>query len=365
METLIFGAGTAFLIVLFTTPSLIKVSKLKHLVDEPGESRKLHRTRIPTIGGIIIFASVLFSYTFWYPLPGVEGSNLTPDEFGSPFNDLKVLIVSMLILFFVGVKDDIIGTAFSKKLMAQLVVSFLLVMLGDIRITDMYGIFGVGELSYMGSVALSVFAHLVIINAFNLIDGVDGLAAGLGMINALMFGVWFQLAGNLPLSLLSFVLSGALLAFLIFNFSPAKVFMGDSGAFIIGLVLSFLAIRAIGHDTAQLPLLLQRVPTPIFAMGVLAYPLIDTLRVFFLRAIRGRSPFSADRNHIHHKLLELGFKHRKTVLILYFFNLLIALVTVVFPGTDPTLIFLGAGSFAALLLGGLFFFHRQLHSSGE
>ncbi len=363
METLIFGAITAFLIVLFTTPSLIKVSKLKHLVDEPGEDRRLHQTRIPTIGGIIIFAGVLFSYFFWFPFPTGEENTMGHEVLTSALRDLKFLVSSIILLFFVGIKDDIIGTAPDKKMVVHLFVAFILVMVGDIRITSMHGLFGVGEIPYIGSVLLSVFAYIVIVNAFNLIDGVDGLAAGIGMINALIFGTWFYLAGNLPLALLSCVLAGALLGFLVFNFSPAKVFMGDSGSLTIGLVISFLAIRAIGHDTAQLPASIKAVPTPIFAMGVLAYPLIDTLRVFFIRAIKGQSPFTGDNNHIHHRLLALGFKHRKVVLLLYSFNVVVVSIILIFPGTDPTFTFLGSGVLAALLAALPFFFNPSDRST--
>jgi UDP-N-acetylmuramyl pentapeptide phosphotransferase/UDP-N-acetylglucosamine-1-phosphate transferase len=303
------GFLTSFFVVLLATPSLIKVAKLKHLVDEPGESRKVHRRRVPTIGGIIIFSAILFGYTLWFP-----------DESGSyamAFRDFKYIIASLLILFFVGVKDDIIGTAPVKKLIAHAMVAFILVMMGEIRISGLHGLFGVEELPEYGSVMLSFFVYIVIVNAFNLIDGLDGLAGGTGLIVGICFGVWFILAGNLSLALLSFSLSGALLGFLIFNFQPAKIFMGDSGSLTIGCIIAILAIRMIEHPVSQLPDPLVNVSKPILAMAILCYPLVDTLRAFTVRAMKGQSPFSADKNHIHHKILERRGNHARTVTVIY------------------------------------------------
>ena len=345
------GFITAFVIVVLVTPALIKVSYLKRLVDEPGEERKLHVRRVPTIGGIIIFAGTLFTYLLWFPTdPEKSGVWLV-----NAFNDVKYIGASMIILFFVGVKDDIIGTAPVKKLAGHLIVAFILVIMANIRINSMYGLFGIAELPYWGSVFLSVFTYTVIVNAFNLIDGVDGLAAGIGSIVCLAFGAWFYLCGGMENAILAIALAGSLIGFLVFNFNPAKIFMGDSGSLTIGLIVSVLSIKLIESDTKQLPEQLSLVSKPVFAMAILVYPLLDTLRIFIYRAMRGISPFSADRNHIHHRLLDAGFNHRQTVITLYIFNLLIILLAITVQPEDPNIAFLIVGGVTVALSQAMIF----------
>jgi len=339
LEKAVLGFITSFIIVLFATPSLIKVAKLKHLVDEPSEDRKLHSHSIPTIGGIIIFAGTIFSFALWFPTSDVQlngGSN----SLMVSFNHFKYLISALLILFFVGVKDDIIGTAPIKKLAAHFIVGFILVVMAEIKITSMQGIFGVETLPEWAAIFLSMFVYIVIVNGLNLIDGIDGLASGIGLINALLFGMWFYMCNDVPLTLLSLCLVGGLLGFLVFNFSPARLFMGDSGSMIIGAIISVLAIQFIEHDTSQLPDTLQKLHIPLLAMSILSYPLVDTMRVFFIRAVKGSSPFSADKNHIHHRLIRLGYSHRRTVTVLYTLNILVVLVMFLLKDLNPTLSFI-------------------------
>jgi UDP-GlcNAc:undecaprenyl-phosphate/decaprenyl-phosphate GlcNAc-1-phosphate transferase len=227
------------------------------------------------------------------------------------------------------VKDDIIGTAPVKKLVAHVLVGMVLVLMADIRIVSMHGLFGIEVLPLWTSVFLSLFTYIVVVNAFNLIDGVDGLAGGVGFIASSAFGCWFALAGDPAMACLAFALSGSLLAFLFFNFSPAKIFMGDSGSLTIGLIICILAIKVIGYDVSAIEnKTILNVSKPIFAMAVLVYPLVDTLRIFIYRAVRGVSPFSADRNHLHHRLLDIGLSHKGTVICVYLFNIIVIGLTV-------------------------------------
>lgn len=323
---LLLGAITAFVVVVLTMPSLIKVARMKHLVDEPSEQRKLHQRSVPTIGGIIIFAAILFSYSLWFPKGDLmdardEGLRGLYEAMAGAYHDFKYVIAAMVLLFFIGVKDDIVGFSPVKKLVGHMIVGYILVVMAGIRISDMHGIFGVYELPHAFSIAFSFFVYVVVVNAMNLIDGVDGLAGGVGLIAALAYGWWLYQAGDIALALLAFVLAGALAGFLIFNFHPARIFMGDSGSLIIGAVLAVLAMKVVDHDTSRLPANLRLLPTPIFAMAVLAYPLVDTLRVFIVRMVRGTSPFAADRNHIHHRLLDLGLGHRWTTAAIYVYVL--------------------------------------------
>ena len=191
MGTLILVFCTAFFVVLYATPPLIKVAILKRLFDEPGE-RKIHTRVVPTIGGVIIFAATLFSFSLWYEIKDVSNTLYVRQY----ITEFKLLVACLLVLFFVGIKDDIIGTAPVKKLVAHVIVGLILVLIGNIRITGLHGIFEVYELPYWGSVFLSLFTYIVVVNALNLIDGVDGLAGGVGLIASFAFAAWFYLAND-------------------------------------------------------------------------------------------------------------------------------------------------------------------------
>ena len=359
-STLILGFITAFLVVLLSTPSLIKVAKLKHLVDEPKEDRKMHGWSIPTIGGIVIFGAILFSYSLWFP----------EDKYGHLTNILanfKYVIACMVVLFFVGVKDDLIGTAPVKKLIAHGLVGFVLVVMADIRVDNMHGLFGYTlEFNLWQSYLFSFFVYIVIINSINLIDGLDGLASGIGFIAAVSFGLIFFLSGNIPLALLAFVLAGALFGFLVFNFYPARIFMGDSGSLLLGVILCVLAVNFINYEGYHSPYWLQKLNKPVLAMSILVYPLIDTLRVFAIRTIKGKSPLIADKNHIHHRLTNLGMNHASAVGILYFFSILIIVLQFFYQlylgvENDTIIFFLQLGS-AFVLVGFIFLLKKSKNS---
>ncbi len=317
MELLILVFITAFVVVLYSTPAIIKVAILKNLIDLPSEERKIHKRAIPTIGGIIIYAATLFSFSLWYNIEDLHEYSLIMES----VKEFQILIATSLVLFFVGVKDDIIGTAPVKKLFAHVVVGLILILMGNIKITGLHGVFGIEEIPDWGSIFLSLFTYIVVVNAMNLIDGVDGLAAGVGFLATVFFGTWFVFANEYTLASLSFALSGSLLGFLVFNFSPAKIFMGDSGSLIIGMFIYVLSAELIEYPADRLDSFWVNVSNPVFAIAALIYPLTDTLRVFIIRAIKGQSPFSADRNHLHHRLIDCGCSHVKTVLIIYLFTI--------------------------------------------
>ncbi len=330
----------SFFIVLFATPSFIKVAEIKHLFDEPGEQRKLHTTNIPSMGGIMIFAGTLFSFFICYP----------SEDIGY----IKYLVPSILVLFFIGIKDDIIGTAPVKKLIGHLLVAFIMVLMAEIKITSLYGIFEVRELPEWASISLSIFTFVVIINAFNLIDGVDGLAGGVGCIASVAFGIWFLLLGSMVDAIIAFSLAGALIGFLRYNFHPANIFMGDSGSLTVGLIICVLAIRVIEFKPDVVPEDLKWISRPILAMAALSYPLLDTFRIFVYRMLKGTSPFQADKNHIHHRLIYLGLNHAQTVGVIYLFNVLLISAAVLMKGVNTSITFLVLALIVFLLMGLLF-----------
>jgi len=310
MTSLMLPATLAFLVVLFGMPSLIMVAKRKHLVDEPSESRKLHHRSVPTVGGVMLFAaticSALVSFAF-------------SDAFGwTSVRWLGVLGASIPV-FFMGLKDDIMGMAAVKKLMVHLAVGGFLVFGLGLRIDNFDGIFGLHELPVWVSSAFSLFVYVVIVNAINLIDGIDGLAGGYGLVAMSAFGMWAHWTGDVTSSIVAAAMVGGLAGFLVFNLHPAKIFMGDSGSLSLGYMCYVMAVSVVqtpDHNT------LPGVVRPIAAMCFLAYPLVDTLRVFTIRVLLRRSPFSPDRRHIHHLLMKLGWGHRLSSSALWMYTLL-------------------------------------------
>lgn len=306
MFNITFACITAFLITFMAIPSIIRVSVIKNLFDEPTE-RKSHKSSIPTLGGLAIFAGVVFSYSFWS-----AGLNTISTQY---------IVAAIIVLFFIGIKDDIVELTAHKKLYGQLFAAIIIVFFADIRITSLCGIFGIYQVPYWVSSMISVFTILTIINAYNLIDGIDGLAGGIGAIAAFTFGLWFYNYNQIALCILAFTLFSSLLAFLVYNFSPANIFMGDTGSLIVGLILSVLCINFIELSFDALPYAFPFRSSPAMAIAILIIPLADTLRIFIIRLLNGRSPFHADRNHIHHQLLDLGLTHREAALTLYLVNI--------------------------------------------
>ncbi len=336
---------TSVLITLFSVPSLIKVAYLKRIFDNPDEGRKIHKRSIPTIGGIIIFASTIFSYSLWYPIFNVK--------------DLKYLIASSILLFFVGIKDDIIGIAPVKKLISFFAISVILVLLAEIRITSMHGLFGIYSIPLSVQIILSIFTIVAIINAINLIDGIDGLASGIGLIISLFFGFWFFMQNELSMSCLSFALAGTLSAFLLFNFSPAKIFMGDSGSLTIGLIIAVLSIKCIEYNVRDInEESLVTLSRPVFVLALLSYPLYDSLRVILLRTLKGNSPFLADKNHIHHRLLSIGCTHATASIYLYASTIIIVLL-VLYLRTQTTMTQFLSAAILTICLGQIPFLFKE------
>lgn len=311
MLSTFFAFITSLIVSLLAIPSIIKISEIKHLFDMP-DLRKHHVSQTPTLGGVAIFASLIFSLTFWSAQAQII--------------ELQYIICSVIVLFFLGLKDDLFNLVAHKKLLGQLIASFILAHYAGIRITTFYGLFGIHELTIIPSYILSVFTIVVITNSFNLIDGIDGLAASVGIIASLAFGAWFYSAGTPQYAILASCMSGSLMGFLYYNRSPAKIFMGDTGSLIVGIILSILAIKFIEMNRVLDRFHPNKVlSVPVVTVAILVIPLFDTLRVFTLRVLQGRSPLSADRNHIHHLLLDFGWSHTQATLLLVSFN-----VTVVF-----------------------------------
>lgn len=293
MLDVLLTASVSFIISFLAIPVVLQIAEQKKLYDIPDE-RKVHTRPVSSLGGVGIFGGFLLA-----ALLSIQG-NQNPE--------FQYFFAAALVIFFLGLKDDLMVLSASKKFVGQVIAASILIHLGGIRLDSMHGLFGFQQVPEAFGLALSYLTIIVIINSFNLIDGIDGLASSLGIITMLIFGTYFFAVDQQAYALLAFSMAGSLVAFLIFNHHPAKIFMGDSGSLMIGLVNSILVIKFIA--VADSPAVLIPVDSAVaVGVSILIVPLLDTLRVFAIRIVNGRSPFTPDRNHIHHLLLDRGLGH--------------------------------------------------------
>jgi UDP-N-acetylmuramyl pentapeptide phosphotransferase/UDP-N-acetylglucosamine-1-phosphate transferase len=292
----------AFVLTLIFIPPVIFMVKRFKLFDRPN-ARKEHLVPTPTFGGISIFAGMMVSLLFWFKF------------YNHP--SIITFFLSMILLFGVGIMDDLKDLAARYKLVIEVGVASLLAVSG-IRITSFGGLFGIYELHIMAQYIITVVAIVGITNAFNLIDGIDGLAGGLGFMSLVTLGIFLTISKDLNYAMIAFALAGALLGFLYFNFNPARIFMGDTGSLMLGFVIAVLCVQLMKINSIH--------PIPVvpniyvFTLGIVMIPVFDTLRVFGTRIWKGRSPFSADKTHIHHLITNKGFTHAFAARIICVFH---------------------------------------------
>jgi len=314
----------ALFLSMFSIPTIISVAHSKRILDEP-DFRKVHDINTPRLGGLAIFAGFMTGVAI----------------FGQMSIGIQQLLAGSLIIFFVGVKDDINGVSVFKKFFVQVLAAGIVLFYADVRISSFYGLFGVYELETGMSYAFSFLVILCITNAINLIDGVDGLAGTIVLLICMTFGIYFFMNGEKSYAYVSFALTGSMAGFLRYNMFNARVFMGDTGALVSGFIISILAIHFIemGKITSA----------PSISIAILFIPIFDTLRVFIIRIYAGRSPFMPDRRHIHHYISDMGFSHFQVVMILTALNLIIILFTIYFSDLGNGILLLALGGFSLLL----------------
>jgi UDP-GlcNAc:undecaprenyl-phosphate GlcNAc-1-phosphate transferase len=295
-------ASVSFIISFLAIPVVLQIAEQKKLYDVPDE-RKVHTHAVASLGGVGIFGGFLLA-----SLLSIQGQ-------ANP--EFQYFFAAALVIFFLGLKDDLVVLSASKKFIGQMVAASIVIHLGQVRLDSMYGLFGFEKLDEGFSLALSYLTIIVVINSFNLIDGIDGLAASLGILTMVIFGTYFLINGPQyqAYALLAYALAGSLIAFLIFNHHPAKIFMGDSGSLMVGLINAILVIKFI--NVAHSPDVAFPFSSSAVAIGfsILVVPLLDTLRVFSIRIFNGKSPFTPDRNHVHHLLLNWGLGHTAVTLV--------------------------------------------------
>jgi UDP-GlcNAc:undecaprenyl-phosphate/decaprenyl-phosphate GlcNAc-1-phosphate transferase len=313
MENILLGSILAFIITFYAIPVIIQVSNMKKLYDLPND-RKLHSDPISSLGGLGIFAGFIVGLLLMV--------DLTDKAAASTF---QYYLTAFMVIFFFGIKDDILILTPFKKILGQFAVTAILIFKANLIITSMHGFLGIGDLDLTIGTCLSFFTIIVIVNAFNLIDGVDGLAGSIGIVTSTFFAFFSLMSGDFYYALFGFSFAASVAAFLIYNYSPARIFMGDTGAMLIGVVNAILVIHFI--NTAEGSKILPVLASPAMGFGILLIPLLDTLRVFSIRILHGRSPFSPDRNHIHHLLLDKGMSHMSITMALSIATIVCVVVT--------------------------------------
>lgn len=308
---LLLSFSISFAVVFFAVPKIIAVAHAKKLFDIPTHRSASKNIIIPNLGGVAIFSGIYISVII-----SMEGFDV---------NKIVGLALVSFLMFLMGLKDDMIGLSAGKKLIGQLFVSLYLIVLCNLRFTNLHGIFGLNEISYGLSLIVTLVIIIGLINAFNLIDGIDGLASGIGTVISASYGFLFMYFGQLEFSIVSFSITGALVSFFFYNVfgTENKIFMGDTGSLTLGVLFAVLTIwyneLIPTHGISNLLW-----SSPAISLSIMIIPVIDSLRVFYIRISQRRSPFSPDMNHIHHHLIQITKKnHLHATFILVLANILL------------------------------------------
>lgn len=294
-------------------------------MDNPNQ-RSSHKSRTPTLGGVAFFYTLIFALFF------IRGRDA--------FDEAMYIIPGLTILFIVGLKDDLVVISPGAKLMAQVLAITFILANPSFTIHSLNGFLNINEIPYYLYLIIGGFMLLTIINSYNLIDGIDGLASIVGIVIMVIYTTIFYLTEEYFFALISITMNASLMAFLGFNLSSdKKIFMGDTGSLIVGFVISVLTLKflALKPDSyTELPFLLEN--APLIAISILIVPLFDTARVFAIRIANKKAPFSPDRNHTHHVLIDYwGLTHKQASFIIGCFNLVFVVLFIVLGSTAKNL----------------------------
>ncbi len=309
----------ALLAVGWVHPRLVRIAAMKMIVDNP-DARKLQKEPIPILGGVaVMFGAVL----------GISCTAVFPE---TVFNDTIVLIIAvMMVMLYTGTMDDILELTPRLRFLIEIMSVCALIFVGGFRLDDLHGLWGVSVLPDWVAVPLTVFACVGIINAMNLIDGVDGLSSGFCITACAIFSAVFFKAGDMMMFILSMALIGALIPFFMHNVfgERSKMFIGDGGTLVMGAVMSIFVVRVLGVGSPVAQFWDQShagMSAVAFTLAVLCVPVFDTLRVMVTRMLQGRSPFHPDKTHLHHMFIDLGFSHVGTTFSIILLNLTVVAV---------------------------------------
>ena len=310
--TIIIPFFTALLLVGWIHPRLVKIALLKNIVDNP-DARKLQRTPVPVLGGVAVFFGVVIAIGCMSSVVDCSG--------------LPVVIMAMMAMLYTGTMDDILSLSPGLRFVIEIIVVLLLIFVGGYCIDDFHGLWNIGRFSYWYAVPLTVVAAVGIINAINLVDGVNGLSSGYCIMACLIFGTLFFLAGEAPMTILAAVSVGALIPFFLHNVfgKTSKMFIGDGGTLVMGVVMSVFVIAILQNGSRVAAYVNPNVGLVPFTLAVLSVPVFDTLRVMSTRILKGTSPFRPDKTHLHHMFIDLGCSHVATTLAILGVNMFVVL----------------------------------------
>ena len=310
--TIIIPFFIALLLVGWIHPRLVKIALLKNIVDNP-DARKLQRTPVPVLGGVAVFFGVVIAIGCMSSVVDCSG--------------LPVVIMARMAMLYTGTMDDILSLSPGLRFVIEIVVVLLLIFVGGYCIDDFHGLWNIGRFSYWCAVPLTVVAAVGIINAINLVDGVNGLSSGYCIMACLIFGTLFFLAGEAPMTILAAVSVGALIPFFLHNVfgKTSKMFIGDGGTLVMGVVMSVFVIEILQNGSRAAAYVDPNVGLVPFTLAVLSVPVFDTLRVMSTRILKGTSPFRPDKTHLHHMFIDLGCSHVATTLAILGVNMFVVL----------------------------------------
>lgn len=338
----------AFCVCYLAMPSIIRIALSRGIVDHP-DQRKSHVSTTPSFGGVGIFLG--FSII---TLLMVSSQDI---------DQLRYILAALFVIFLVGARDDLDPLSPPAKLLGQCIGIGLLMFYADIRLTSLHGLLGIEDLSPLCSYLLTGTLFVFLINSFNLLDGIDALCASVSILILSVIGTWFLVIGEVFYSILAVSTAGATLAFLKYNISPSKIFMGDTGSLILGTICSISLIKMLQFN-GDLSYSSYRFESVVaIAMGLMILPVFDTTRVFLLRILKGQSPFLPDKNHLHHLLLDLGLSHMQATGLLLSINTGFLLLAIEFQDISPTL-FIGIALLSALALYSVLLLSLSYKKSG-
>lgn len=304
---------SSLLAVMWIHPLVVKIAIEKNIVDNP-DARKLQRVPIPVLGGCAVLFGILL------------GIGFTSAHSGCP--SLFIIITAMTIMLYTGTMDDILSLSPRLRFVIEIMVVALLMMANNQSINNFYGLWGVDTIPQWIAFPLTIFAAVGIINAINLIDGVDGLSSGYGVMASIAFAILFALAGDISMLTLAVVTAGSLIPFFFHNVfgKTSKMFIGDGGTLVLGVVFSSFVINTLANGSIVGKFTNSSFGLIPFTLAVLSIPVFDTLRVMLARIMHGTSPFSPDKTHLHHLFIELGFSHAGTTVSILTLNTLIIIL---------------------------------------
>ncbi len=297
-------------------PRILLIAARKKLVDMP-DKRKIHKDMTPRLGGVSFFPTIIFTFCFVLAVRILIQDVQKVELFEYFVREFMMLVCGMTLLYLIGIADDLIGVRYRQKFVIQILCASFFPLAG-LWINNLYGVFGIYEIPAYVGMPFTVFICVLITNAINLIDGIDGLASGLSGATLLVFGTLFLMKGLWVYSLFAAATFGVLGPFFYYNvFGGAtrsrKIFMGDTGSLTLGYVLSFLTIKFCMYNSEFMSYTEGAV---VIAFGALLIPVCDAIRVACVRMRDGKSPFEPDKNHIHHKCLDIGLSPKRTMLLL-------------------------------------------------